>query len=58
MHGLFAGTDSALPITRFLYAGTFLVVIFFTAYWLIMRLLGKDTHATVKVQEKGRVRAR
>lgn len=58
MHGLFAGTDSALPITKFLYAGTFLVVIFFTAYWLIMRLLGKDTHATVKVQEKDRLRAR
>jgi predicted ferric reductase len=58
MHGLFAGTDSALPITKLLYAGTFLVVIFFTAYWLIIRLLGKDNHATVKVQEKGRLRAR
>ena len=42
LHGLFAGTDSALPITNFLYAGTFLVVIFFTVYWLIMRLLGRD----------------
>jgi len=42
LHGLFAGTDSALPMTKFLYAGTFLVVIFFTAYWLVMRLLGKD----------------
>jgi predicted ferric reductase len=43
LHGLFAGTDSALPMTRFLYAGTFLTVIFFTVYWLAMRLLGRET---------------
>ncbi len=43
MHGLFAGTDFALPITKFLYAGTFLVVIFFTAYWLVIRMLGKES---------------
>lgn len=42
LHGLFAGTDSALPMTRFLYTGTFLVVIFFTVYWLAMRFLGRD----------------
>ncbi len=38
-HGLFAGTDSALPVTRLIYAGTFLVVVFLTAYWLVMRAL-------------------
>ena len=43
LHGLFAGTDSALPVTKFLYAGTFLTVVFFTVYWLVMRLLGKDS---------------
>lgn len=43
LHGLFAGTDSALPVTQFLYAGTFLVVIFFTVYWLAMRILGRDS---------------
>ena len=37
LHGLFAGTDSALPVTMILYAGTFLVIIFLTVYWLIMR---------------------
>ncbi len=42
LHGLFAGTDSALPITMLLYAGTFLVVIFLTVYWLVMRTGGKD----------------
>jgi predicted ferric reductase len=58
MHGLFAGTDSALPIARFLYAGTFLAVIFFAAYWLIMRLLGKEAPATVKMQNKRTVQTR
>jgi len=37
LHGLFAGTDSSLPITMILYAGTFLAVVFLTVYWLIMR---------------------
>ena len=42
LHGFFAGTDSALPITMFLYIITFLVVIFMTVYWLVMRFLGHD----------------
>jgi methionine sulfoxide reductase heme-binding subunit len=37
LHGLFAGTDSALPAAQFMYLGTFLVVVFLTAYWLIAR---------------------
>ena len=36
-HGLFAGTDSSLPITLVLYAGTFLSILFLTVYWLVMR---------------------
>jgi predicted ferric reductase len=51
MHGLFAGTDSALPIARFLYAGTFLVVVFFTIYWLIMRFYGKEADGRVKTRD-------
>ncbi len=48
LHGLFAGTDSALPITMLLYGGTFLVVVFLTVYWLIMRTNKKeDEHVTV-----------
>ena len=42
LHGLFAGTNSALPITMLLYAGTFLIVLFLTLYWLIMRVFGKE----------------
>ena len=41
LHGLFAGTDSALPVAKLLYAGTFLVVIFLTAYWLVIRAPNK-----------------
>ena len=48
LHGLFAGTDSALPITMVIYAGTFLVVVFLTVYWLIMRTSRKEAeHVTV-----------
>jgi len=36
-HGLFAGTDSALPVTMLLYGGTFLSIVFLTVYWLVMR---------------------
>jgi predicted ferric reductase len=50
LHGLFAGTDSALPVVKFLYVGTFLVVIFFTIYWLIMRFYGHDEKSTVTVE--------
>jgi methionine sulfoxide reductase heme-binding subunit len=41
LHGLFAGTDSALPVTKLIYAGTFLVVVFLTAYWLVLKALNK-----------------
>jgi predicted ferric reductase len=58
MHGFFAGTDTALPLARFLYVGTFLVVVFFAAYWLIMRVLGKETSTTVKIQNKKTMQTR
>jgi predicted ferric reductase len=37
LHGLFAGTDSALPVAMFLYVGTFLIFVFLTIYWLFVR---------------------
>lgn len=36
LHGLFAGTDSALPITNIIYGVTFLSTLFLTVYWLIL----------------------
>lgn len=40
-HGLFAGTDSALAVTKVLYGGTFLIVLFLTIYWVTMNSLNK-----------------
>jgi predicted ferric reductase len=37
-HALLAGTDSALWFTRLLYAGTFLIIVFLTTYWLVIGL--------------------
>jgi sulfoxide reductase heme-binding subunit YedZ len=54
LHGLFAGTDSALPMTMVLYAGTFLVVIFLTVYWLILRTWDKNEKEHVTVTQIGR----
>lgn len=35
LHSFLSGTDSTLPTVIGMYAGTFLVVIFLTAYWLL-----------------------
>lgn len=42
LHGLFAGTDSALWVTRWLYLLTFLVVLFMTVYWLALNYITKQ----------------
>ncbi len=36
LHGLFAGTNSPLVSMQLLYKGSFLVIIFLTAYWLML----------------------
>ena len=41
VHALFAGTDSSMPVTLILYAGTFLVVVFLLVYWLVAMRLAK-----------------
>jgi sulfoxide reductase heme-binding subunit YedZ len=42
IHGIASGTDSALPVAMLMYIGTFLVIVFLTAYWLLM--LWQDRH--------------
>ena len=37
LHGLYSGTDAALLSMQLVYRGTFLVVIFLTVYWLVMK---------------------
>lgn len=39
IHSFFSGTDSSLPVVQGLYLVTFSVVVFLTAYWLIMGLI-------------------
>ncbi len=45
LHGIYAGTDSALPITRVLYVGSFLVVLFLTVYWVAIGAMAKREQA-------------
>jgi predicted ferric reductase len=39
LHGLYAGTDSALNGTQMMYWGTFLSTVFFGVYWLVFARL-------------------
>jgi predicted ferric reductase len=48
LHGLFAGTDSVLPVAKLMYGGTFLVIIFLTIYWLVISKLNKREHSPVR----------
>lgn len=45
LHGLFAGTDSALPMTELLYLGSFLAVVFITTYWLVALYIDRSNKA-------------
>jgi sulfoxide reductase heme-binding subunit YedZ len=42
LHGLFAGTDSVLPIANLLYKGTFLITLFLVVYWIILLYFRKQ----------------
>jgi sulfoxide reductase heme-binding subunit YedZ len=35
LHAFFAGTDSSLGFVQLMYAGTFLVMVFLTTYWIV-----------------------
>jgi predicted ferric reductase len=52
LHGLFAGTDSALPVAKLLYGGTFLVIIFLTVYWLVMGGLNNRERVTASLRPR------
>ena len=36
LHGLLSGTDMALAVVKWMYAGTFLSVVFLTTYWWVL----------------------
>jgi predicted ferric reductase len=57
-HGLWAGTDSALGVTRILYAGSFLVVVFLTAHWLVLKWLSARERRAAEAKWQDRRRPR
>ncbi len=48
LHGLYAGTNSALTVTQLLYIVTALIVLFLTAYWLVFGLMTKREKAVAE----------
>ena len=48
LHGLMAGTDSPLAVTRLMYVGTSLVVVFLTVYWIMLLALKRLAPAPVR----------
>ncbi len=50
LHGLYAGTDSALTITQLVYIGTALVVVFLTAYWFALSAMTKREKAAAEAR--------
>lgn len=64
LHGLYAGTDSVLPIANLLYKGTFLITLFLIVYWLVLLYFRKQEEEKLKMdmlreklRHKGRSRS-
>lgn len=51
LHGLYAGTDSALPMAAWLYKGTFLITLFLIVHWLVMLQLRKREEQELKLEK-------
>lgn len=51
LHGLYAGTDSVLPIANLLYKGTFLVTLFLIVYWIILLYFRKQDEQELKARQ-------
>lgn len=50
LHGLYAGTDSVLPIANLLYKGTFLITLFLVMYWVVLLYFKKQEEEEVRLQ--------
>ena len=51
LHGLYAGTDSVLPIANLLYKGTFLITLFLVVYWIILLIFRKQEEEKLKQEQ-------
>jgi predicted ferric reductase len=58
LHGLFSGTDTALPAVKLMYASTALVVVFLGAYWFIWKEQQKRAKTVSLSMPKAPVQAR
>lgn len=58
LHALYAGTDSPLLAAQLMYKGTLLVVVFLSAYWIIVALQQKkenrDNNSNFKLEKESR----
>jgi sulfoxide reductase heme-binding subunit YedZ len=50
LHGLYAGTDSVLPIANLLYKGTFLITLFLVIYWIVLLYFRRQEEEKLKKQ--------
>lgn len=51
LHGLYAGTDSVLPIASLLYKGTFLITLFLVVYWVVLLYFRKQEAEELRIQQ-------
>lgn len=51
LHGLYAGTDSVLPIANILYKGTFLITLFLVVYWVVILWMRKQEEEKKRLEE-------
>ena len=51
LHGLYAGTDSVLPLASLLYKGTFLITLFLVAYWVILLWMRKQEEEKKRLED-------
>jgi predicted ferric reductase len=57
LHGLYAGTDSVLPLANLLYKGTFLITLFLVVYWIVLLNLRRQEEEKLRMQHsKGKLR--
>lgn len=51
LHGLYAGTDSVLPLANLLYKGTFLITLFLIVYWIVLLFYRKKEEEELRLQQ-------
>ena len=59
MHAFFSGSDSSLPMAQYIYMGSFLVIVFLTAYWIVRnRQIRQEKEDRARLARLTKVRGR